>query len=266
MIGRRSLCLIGLAAGALFAGSSRAVPIAWSSAFQGLSSVASVAILSSGTSWSVPTNWNNSTVGANPYANKVECIGGGEGGTNLAGTGVAQGGSGGGYATQSNITLAPGGSATYAIGAGTATHTAGGDSWFNAASCVAASVCAAGGASLTSPVGSVTYAGGGGATVTGGGGGGGAAGPHGAGGIATTQTGGAADAGFGGAGGAAGNPGGNGAEWSTAGSGGGGGGDSAASGGKPGGNYGGGGGGANNADGAGVGIHGVCVVTYYPLI
>lgn len=69
--------------------------------------------------FSVPVDWNNSN-------NQVACIGsGGTGG--LGGSTSVQGGGGGGgaYASTTNITLTPGGTAIYAIGA-SATSTAAG--------------------------------------------------------------------------------------------------------------------------------------------
>jgi hypothetical protein len=65
--------------------------------------------------WTVPSDWNSS-------ANTIECIGaGGRGGTSDANGGGGGGGSGG-FARVSNVSLTPGGSVTYAIGA-TATTT-----------------------------------------------------------------------------------------------------------------------------------------------
>lgn len=162
-------------------------------------------LLTSGTSWTVPSDCISAT---------VECIGGGQGGdTDTGGTGAD-------YAKENSISLTPGASITIAIGAGgtgttTSTHNAGGDTWFDSTS----TVLAKGGGSAATSVGNTVYAGG--TTTTGGGGG--AAGPGGAGGNASGSTGGAGDAGSGGAGGASGNDGAAGAEWGTAGSGGGGG-------------------------------------------
>jgi hypothetical protein len=158
--------------------------------------------LTSGTSWTVPADWNNSD-------NSIEVIGGGAGAYPLhtyaqnGGTSSA-GGGGGAYAKRSNVTLTPGASITYQVGAGGVggtTPTAGGDTVFNSAntSCTgvtAPAVCAKGGAIETglttggaggaaaSSVGDTTYSGGKGGSHSGdwqGGGGGGAAGPNGAG-------------------------------------------------------------------------------------
>jgi len=156
-------------------------------------------ILTSGTSWTVPANWNSSN-------NTIEAIGGGAGG----GAGYADrsesptGGGGGAYAKIVNLALTPGNSITYAIGAGGvggigdgALATAGGDSYFNGASCGAASVCAKGGGvspgfptaspggSAASSIGTIKYSGGNGGVQVydqGTTGGGGAAGPYGPGG------------------------------------------------------------------------------------
>ncbi len=149
--------------------------------------------LTSGTSWTVLSDWNSSD-------NSVEVIGSGGNGSN---TGAA-GGGGGAYAKKSNISLTPGASVTYQI--------AGGDGVFNSSATTCAgsptpTVCAkagvsgsgttngAGGAAASS-IGDVTYDGGSG----GGSAGGGSAGLHGAG-VAGATDGGAGDAGFGGAGG-----------------------------------------------------------------
>lgn len=121
--------------------------------------------LTSGSSWSVPTDWNNSN-------NIVEVIGGGGGGGGDGGTATGGGGGGGdAYSKITNITLTGGGSATYAIGtAGTAgvghgDGGAGGDTYFNGGSCGAASVCAKGGALGRAAVfGGTGGAGGGGGT------------------------------------------------------------------------------------------------------
>lgn len=93
--------------------------------------------LTSGTSWTVPTTWNNAS-------NTIEVIGAGGGGsTGLTGsTGAsAQGGAGGGggaYTKITNATLTPGGSVTIAVGSGGGTATAGGDTYI----CNSTSNCA----------------------------------------------------------------------------------------------------------------------------
>jgi len=91
--------------------------------------------LTSGTSWTVPSNWNSSN-------NTIEVIGGGgAGGNPLSGSYAPSAGGGGGYSKSVNLSLTPGGSVTYQIGAGgvhsNTTGAAGGnggDTWFNSAS------------------------------------------------------------------------------------------------------------------------------------
>src|SRR3972149_2432129 len=76
-------------------------------------------VLTSGTSWTVPANWNSTN-------NSIEVIGAGgngsAGGTS-AGTSGA-GGGGGAYAKTLNLSLTPSSSVAIQIGAG------GGDTWF----------------------------------------------------------------------------------------------------------------------------------------
>lgn len=208
-------------------------------------------ILTSGTSWTVASDWNSAN-------NTVECIGGGQSG--CVGTTSALGG---GYAKIANLALTAGANITVHIGTGgasstTSTRNNGGDTWFDSTS----TVLATGGGSGTAAVGSTTFAGGGGVTARGGGG---AAGPGGNGGNPATLVGGTGGGGSGGAGGASASPGSPGAEWTTAGSGGGGGGNAttgAAAG--AGGNYGGGGGSAATSGTGGAGAAGVIVLTYTP--
>ncbi|MGJ5135615.1 RHS repeat-associated core domain-containing protein [Bradyrhizobium oligotrophicum] len=180
--------------------------------------------LTSGSTWTVPSDWN----GAN---NTIEVIGGGGGGagSNASGEG-AGGGGGGGYSKLSNLPLQPGATVTYQIGLGgaagaaTAMGSAGGDTYFNGsgAICSSQSVCAKGGApggissglnaaggglggAAGSGIGAVRYSGGAGggsgASSNGGGGGGGAAGPNGNGGAGGTAGGNGSGAGGGGNGG-----------------------------------------------------------------
>ena len=186
--------------------------------------------------YTVPTDWNSSS-------NTIRCIGGGASGGVRRGTlpKLATGGGAGGYGSTTNMSLTPGGSATYGIGIGGAfirygsstgafTGNAGGDTYFNAASYAAATVGGQGGAagiaSATAVAinggaggagkGSVNYSGGNGGNITVTSststqvtGAGGAAGPNGAGNNGNNITssgnfyslGGSADAGFGGAGG-----------------------------------------------------------------
>lgn len=81
-----------------------------------------VIFLTSGSSWTVPSDWNNS-------ANTIECIGGGGGGgrfNQASGLWGGGGGGGGGYAAISNQTYTSGASITYTIGsAGSGAATSG---------------------------------------------------------------------------------------------------------------------------------------------
>src|ERR1035437_656430 len=223
--------------------------------------------LTSGTTWTVPTDWNNSN-------NSIECLGGGGGGSSQNNGASSSGASGGGYGKVSNITLTPSSTVNYAVGVGGTAGNAGlgggngGDTYFNAASYAAATV--AGQHGLGSQ-GTATYAGGsgkgttvysGGGTSTGNNGGGGAAGLNGNGNGSSGNNGGSGDAGFGGAGGARFNNGGNGTEWdSTHGSGGGGGGNGNPSG--NGGSYGAGGGSSGSSViTSGAGSQGIIVINY----
>lgn len=165
-------------------------------------------ILTSGTSWTVPYTWNNSD-------NSVICIGGGAGGRSSSGD--AGGGGGGARVKNTNVSLTPGGTVSYAIGAGGAAGVAGGDTTFNSSAMVAkggaTTTTATGGAggSSASSTGTTKYSGGSGGTGGSGqtgGGGGGAAGDtaNGSNGVAGTSggtggAGGATDGGNGGAGG-----------------------------------------------------------------
>jgi hypothetical protein len=235
--------------------------------------------LTSGTSWTVPSNWNSAN-------NTIEVIGAGGGGN------IGDGGGGGGaYSEIFNLSLSPDASVTYQVGTGgTAggSPTAGGDTYFNGTgtTCSGQSVCAQGGSSgntqtggqSSSGTGTTKFSGGTGALnlCTNGCGGGGAAGPHGAGvngsegsGAGSGNFGGPGDKGFGGGFASANTPGNPGTEWNGAGctaagltncgSGGGGGGGSTSPG--PGGNY--GGGGASGTSGStGTGASGIIVITY----
>lgn len=245
-----------------------------------------VVYLSSGTSWTVPADWNS-------MINTVECIGAG-GDTPAISTGVGHastGAGGGAWSKVSNITLTPSSSVTYQVGVHGSPGT---DTWFNGASLGASSVGAKGGVvgglgavaggtggQASSGIGTTKHSGGNGgsnssAAGTAAGAGGGAAGPSGNGANGANQgsdgtfsTGGTADNGMGGIGGASGANGGNGTEYDgTHGSGGGG--SGATGGATPGGNgglYGGGAGGAGyngtNTSGAS-GSNGLIRITYKP--
>jgi hypothetical protein len=174
--------------------------------------------LTSGTSWTVPADWNSAS-------NTIEVIGGGGGGNychQSSGAPLycinqqnATGGGGGGYSKVSNVTLTPGATVTYKVGLGGIASSTGGDTYFcnsntNCASIAGTSVIVGAkgggvgfgwvspmpggaGGSAALGVGTVKYSGGNGGNVTtngaippimgGGSGGGGAAGPFGAGAI-----------------------------------------------------------------------------------
>jgi hypothetical protein len=142
-------------------------------------------------SWPVPLTFNNAN-------NSVSVIGAGAG-AGRGGSNGGKGAGGGAFSRKSNLTLTPGGAASYRVGArGTGQTVAGapaidgGDTWFNGASFGAASVAAKGGqaASFTSGgqggqasggIGDLKTSGGNGGNGfnDGGGGGGGAGGPNG---------------------------------------------------------------------------------------
>ena len=247
--------------------------------------VKQVAIITAGTSVTLPSSWN-------PANNTIEVIGGGKGGRDGGGGMAGAAGGGGSYAKISNFG-SPSTSYTISVGQGSLdaypTVSNGGNTWFSstgvAPTSISEGVLAAGGG-YTSSIGTTTFSGGNGGGNTNGGGG--AAGPNGNGLSASGTSGGQGDASFGGAGGTAGNNGSNGSEWTatsntitgtgiallspstTAGSGGGGGGDGGLfNGAGGGGNYGAGGGGGNwyNPDpsptNGGQGTNGIIVLTWY---
>ncbi len=243
-----------------------------------------IGFLVSGSSFTVPTDWN-------PSANVIEVIGGGAGGS---GSRYGGGGGGGAYSRITNLALTPGATVTYKVGTGGGAGASGTDTYFNGVACASSPVCAKGGAtgnggaggaggSETLSIGDIKYSGGKGGTSIGGsnaGNGGGAAGPFGIGGAGGGSLpepnghGGAGGAGKGGIGangvtgavvgedktGNVSFPGGNGAEWGNAGSGGGG----ASHGfGGDGGYFGGGGAGrVFNTGSAGAGAQGLIVILY----
>jgi len=250
-------------------------------------------VLSSGSSWTVPADWNSAN-------NTIQVIGGG--GSGGGSNGIGDGGGGGGaYSKSVNVALTPGATVTIAIGVGDTGGWGGvgGDTYL----CNSTSNCAsiAGSAVQVGAKGgsgaSANYGGAGGAassgialgtgairtsggtggsqvngTQAGGAGGGGAGGPS-ANGVGGTSTGGpAGEPGGAGDGGAGGAGGGASAGWGGTGtgigggvgSGGGGGGGSAGGGGAGGGSYGGGGGGAGKVNYPGPGAWGVIVITYTP--
>lgn len=251
-----------------------------------------VIFLTSGSSWTVPVDCFSAT---------IECIGGGAGGVSGKNTDGWPGGGGGAYSKKNLLSLTPGTSISYQIGAGGGSNSAGGDTWFKSTSDVLAKGAEAGnnndnnyipkGGQSSAGVGDVKYSGGNGGLGQGygkaSGGGGGAAGPNDNGNDGQTGTnvngwyggaGGQGDGTYGGLGGAesdlwsatpVGQPG---TEWdATHGSGGGGTGKANTSNGYNGGNgglYGGGGGGAGYPDGrsGGLGRQGIIVITYTPQI
>lgn len=143
-----------------------------------------VVFLTSGASWTVPSDWNSSN-------NTIEVIGGGGGGR-AGNTGAGDGAGGGAYSKVTNLSLTPGASVTYAVGTGGAagpSETAGGDTYL----CNSTSNCA----SIAGTAVQVGAKGGG----TGGGGSGGAGG-NAASGVGTTKYSGGAGGGRTGGGGA----------------------------------------------------------------
>lgn len=206
-------------------------------------------ILTSGTSWTIPSDWSGN--------NTIECIGAGATATTSAG------GGGGAYALYRDLALTEGGDVPYQIGIPSATASVS-QTWFAfSGNIAAAGASGATGGAASASKGLTTYSGGNAGTTYGGGGG--AAGPHGVGGSGSPSgtAGGAGDIGYGGIGGFNGSNGASGTEWGAAGSGGGGGGNLTGNGGAAG-NYGGGGGKATAGHTGGAGVQGVIVITYTP--
>ena len=162
-------------------------------------------VLTSGTSWTVPANWNNAN-------NTIELIGAGAGGASggsANGGVIGAGGGGGKYGKKTNVTLAPGTAVVIQVGRGGSAGvgndvngTAGGDTIFNSAAttvagCSGSAICVQGGQAPTGTTftvggagGSTSFginsganggAGGAGGTISGMPGGGGSGGPLGAG-------------------------------------------------------------------------------------
>ena len=98
---------------------------------QSARAVDTVVFLTSGSSWSVPSDWNSA-------ANTIEVIGGGGGGELDTPGDTSGGGGGGAYAAITNLTLTPGASVAYAVGSGGSSGSAGGDTYF----CDSTSNCA----------------------------------------------------------------------------------------------------------------------------
>lgn len=216
-----------------------------------------------GITWNVPSDWNSAS-------NTVEAIGAGANGI------VRNGGGGGAYAKTTNVSLTPGGTTTYNIGAGDSFV----DTQFkNGATLVAAAAFDQNGGTAAASTGTTKFNGGTGGTAssTAGAGGGGAGGLNGAGANGTNcsstsngSNGGSGDAGSGGAGGSGGVGSGNGSAGASgmeydsshgSGGGGGGGGGSDPGNGGAAGNYGAGGGGAGKGT-AGSGAQGLIIITY----
>ena len=143
-----------------------------------------VEFLTTGTSWTVPKDWNNAQ-------NQIECIGGGGGGRAERWSAPGGGGGGGAYSSITNLTLTPGATLAYKIGAGGASGAPGEDTFFGDAAFATAKVGAKGGGSAAAGpsiggaaaegIGATKFSGGNGGAggVRGGGGGGGAGGPKG---------------------------------------------------------------------------------------
>ncbi len=144
-------------------------------------------VITSGTSWTVPSDWNDVT-------NKIECIGAGGAGQQPTNSGSnpnfsGAGGGGGAYAITNTLSLTRGNGVSLSVAAGgSQAYT-----YFNGTSGTSASLsCDSGkngatgspgaGGAAASSIGNTTYNGGsGGTAIASGGGGGGAAGPSGAG-------------------------------------------------------------------------------------
>lgn len=150
------------------------------------------------TTWTVPSDWNNSVSGPGGFANSVECIGGGGSGGD-GGSDGAGGGGGGAYARKNNISLTPGSVVSIKVGAGGVPEEGDGqDTWFASTGTVLAKAglnppgtgtsnkTGGSGGQAGSCVGDLAYSGSQGrsqgASSSSGGGGGGAAGPDGPGG------------------------------------------------------------------------------------
>jgi len=174
---------------------------------KGASQTLKVIFLKSGTSWTVPSDWNSNIFGPQGFANIIECLAGGASGRAQSASGYGDGGGGGGLSKISNFSAIPGQSIQYAVGVGGATSStsgylgqAGGNTWFNGTSLASASCSAEGGkiasgggngGAAANGIGEVKYSGGkgGDSTSTGAfGNGGGAAGRTGNGGNASTGT------------------------------------------------------------------------------
>lgn len=78
----------------------------------GVTSITNVIFITSGTSWTVPSDWNNSN-------NSIEVVGGGGGGSNSTVSSTrGAGGGGGGYTRRDNVAMPAGTAVTIAVGSG----------------------------------------------------------------------------------------------------------------------------------------------------
>ena len=147
-------------------------------------SAATQIFLTSGSTWTVPSDWNNA-------ANTIECVGAGGNGSGATTGRVGGGGGGGAYAKISNLSLTPHGSVTYSVAAANSSATLANDTYFNGAASTTASLSCSGGLAASANVqglggttanstGTVEYSGNTSA-ISGATGGGGAGGPDGAG-------------------------------------------------------------------------------------
>ncbi|HET9721561.1 MAG TPA: hypothetical protein VFP32_00840, partial [Candidatus Saccharimonadales bacterium] len=101
------------------------LPIEWGAITPKAYAAPTVIFLTSGSSWSVPSDWN-------PYNNSIEVVGGGGGGAdgaaNQGGSGAGAGG--GAYSKAVNVTMPASSSVTIKVGtAGTAGGGLGGDTF-----------------------------------------------------------------------------------------------------------------------------------------
>ncbi|HEY5688357.1 MAG TPA: hypothetical protein VIS27_08645, partial [Yeosuana sp.] len=96
-----------------------------------VNTIPTIITLTSGTTWSVPNDWNYADIDkTSGFANKVECYGGGGGGERSEqGTNNRNGGGGGGgaYSNANNVVLTAGSTIDIAIGAGGAGGTTNGE-------------------------------------------------------------------------------------------------------------------------------------------
>lgn len=101
-----------------------------------VSQTATTILLTSGTTWSVPADWNWEDPGPNGYANWIDCYGGGGSGGDTGGSTTSPGGGGGGgaFARVYNLACTPGGTLYYSVGAAGERLSVAGDTWCNRSS------------------------------------------------------------------------------------------------------------------------------------